>query len=168
MEKVYDGKIIQVYEKKVQNQTYEILNWKDAVIVFPITSDGKILFIKEFRGADQVSKWKPVTGFIEPEYTIEENVQKEMREEIGFRANKLTLIHALKLSGTIRSNKYYYLAEELVEDKIENPDGDVIEEIKAFSLEELIRLSLEGKMKINIDSLGIFILYLKDLFKIGL
>ncbi|HLW55800.1 MAG TPA: NUDIX hydrolase [Bacteriovoracaceae bacterium] len=164
---VYKGQIIQVTEEEMNGAIWERCFVPDGVIIFPITDEGKILLIEEVRPHETPNvRLKPVSGILEPKLgTPLENAQREMQEEIGFRAKKITPLLTINSTGTINSSQYFFVGEELVHDKLPNPDGeDVILAIKAFTPEELESLIWEEKLKWSVSTLGIFKLlkFLKD------
>ena len=168
MEKeVYKGKFIQVTEEEMLGSVWERCYLSDGVIVFPITDDGKVLLIEEKRPHETPSiRLKPVSGLLEKHLgSPADNAQREMQEEIGFRAEKLTELLFLKSTGTVNSAQYFFVAEGLVPDKLPNPDGeDVILAIKAFEPQELERMVWAEELKWSLSTLGIFKLlhYLKN------
>lgn len=156
---VYKGQIIRVTEEKINQTIWERCFVPDGVIVFPITSEGKILLIEESRPHETpTTRLKPVSGILELELgTPMENAQREMQEEIGLRAEKLTPLLTLNSSGTINSTQYFFIAEGLVADKLPNPDGDdVILSINAYTPQELEEMVWGEKLKWSTSTLGIF------------
>jgi 8-oxo-dGTP pyrophosphatase MutT (NUDIX family) len=156
---VYKGKFIQVTEEEMNGVIWERCYLSNGVIVFPITDDGKILLIEERRPHETPTiRLKPVSGILEEELgTPEDNAQREMQEEIGLKARKLTQILHLKSTGTVNSAQYFFAAEGLSEEKLPNPDGeDVILGIKAFSPQELEEMIWSEKLKWSLSTLGIF------------
>lgn len=160
MEKeVYKGQIIRVTEERIDNVTWERAYLPDGVIIFPITNEGKIILIKEKRPHENPPiRIKAVTGILEHDKgTPEENAQREMQEEIGFRSNRLELLWSQKGSGTVNSHQYFYIAHDLVADKIPNPDGEeMILELIEYTPEELLKAVLNHELKWSLSTLGIF------------
>lgn len=156
---VYKGQIIQVTEEEMNGVIWERCFVPDGVIIFPITDEGKILLIEEVRPHETPNvRLKPVSGILEPELGSPlDNAQREMQEEVGFRAEKITPLLTIKSSGTINSSQYFFVAENLVKDKLPNPDGeDIILGIKEFGPEELETMVWEEKLKWSVSTLGIF------------
>ncbi|MFA5584249.1 MAG: NUDIX hydrolase, partial [Bacteriovoracaceae bacterium] len=116
---VYKGQIIRVTEEEMNNAIWERCFVPDGVIVFPITDEGKIVLIEEVRPHETPNiRLKPVSGILEPDLgTPLENAQREMQEEVGYRAEKLTPLLTINSSGTINSSQYFFVAENLVKDK---------------------------------------------------
>ena len=160
MKTVYTGNyVLKVTEEVINGDVYEKTYTREAVITFPVDKDGKILIIKEKRPHETTPhRWKPVTGFLEDNETWQENASKELQEEAGYRAESFELIGEARHNGTLNTARYFVLAKGLTHDPIPNPDGDVIMEIKAFTLEELIDMNLSGKIPMFFDNLGFFLL----------
>lgn len=160
MEKqVYKGKIIRVTEEKIGETVWERAYVPDGVIVFPITDDGKILLIEERRPHETPTvRVKAVSGILEHDKgTPEENAQREMQEEIGFKATHLETLMVLKGSGTVNSTQHYFIARGLVPSKLPNPDGeDMILDIRPFSPLELLDALMADRMRWSMTTLGLF------------
>lgn len=156
---VYKGQIIRVTEEEINHTVWERCFVPDGVIIFPITKEGKIILIEEVRPHETPNvRLKPVSGILELDLGSPlENAQREMQEEIGYRAEKLTPLLTVNSSGTINSSQYFFVAEDLVKDKLPNPDGDdIILAQKEFSPSELEELVWEEKLKWSVSTLGIF------------
>lgn len=160
MEKeVYKGNIIRVTEEKIGETVWERAYLPDGVIVFPVTPEGKVLLIKERRPHESPNeRIKAVSGILEHDKgSPEENAQREMQEEIGYKAGKLEKLMTLKGSGTVNSTQHFYIARDLVRSKIPNPDGeDMILDIVPFSPMELIDALMADRIKWSTTALGIF------------
>lgn len=157
---VYTGKFITVTEEKGGNFIYERAYLRPSVQVIAFTKDNKILMIKEKRPIEGRSRWKFVSGFLDkPGLSAEQVAQEELMEEAGFSAGKIVEYHYLEDKHSFIIPITYYLAYDLKEDKKHNPDGDVIEEVKAFSIEELYRRVLDGEFDFLHESSMIMKLY---------
>ncbi len=163
MEKtVYRGKIATVTEEKIENINWERVYLPDGVICFPIDEEGKILMVEERRPHENPPiRIKPISGILEENRgSPEENMQREMQEEIGYKARNLTRLMTLKGTGTVNSTQYCFIATDLVPSKLPNPDGeDTIMGIKRFTPDELLTLFLHDQIKWSTSTLGFFRLY---------
>lgn len=160
MEKVvYKGNIIRITEEKIGDIVWERAYVPDGVIIFPITDDGKILLIEEKRPHENPPvRIKAVSGILEHDKgTPEENAQREMQEEIGYKATQMIPLMTLKGSGTINHTQHFFMARGLVESKLPNPDGeDVILGIKAYEPADLRARLMRDEMRWSMSTLGIF------------
>ncbi len=158
--KVYSGKYMTVFEEAIGPFTYERAYLLPSVQVIPVLADGRILMIKERRAVEGVSRWKFVSGFCDkPGLSNEQVAQEELMEEAGFVAGKLQEFfrHEHKHSFVIPIT--YFLAYDLKESKKPNPDGEVVEEVKSFSIEELYKRVLDGEFDFLHEASIIMMLY---------
>jgi 8-oxo-dGTP pyrophosphatase MutT (NUDIX family) len=163
--KVYNGKVIQVTEEKIGEINWERAYFCDGVVVYPMTEGGKILLVQEKRPHESPAlRLKALSGILEPDKgTPAENAQREMQEEIGFKAKTLTLLWEMKTTGTVNNTQYFYLAEGLVPSKLPNPDGeDSIVSLVELSLEEIKDKLFKNEIPWSAHTLGHFkLLHLK-------
>lgn len=159
MEKeVYRGQIIKVTEESIDGIVWERVYLPDGVIVLPVTDEGKILLVKEKRPHETPNvRIKPVSGILERDKgTAEENAQRELREEMGYRAETLEPLLTLNGNGTVNSSQYFFVARGLTPDKLPNPDGeDTILSVEAFSPDEILESLRNGRLKWSHSTLGI-------------
>lgn len=140
--KLFEGKFITV----THDGKYERAHLMPSVQVVPFTKDGKVLMIKEKRLIEGQSRWKFVSGFLDkPHLSPEETAQEELMEEANVRAGRLEKYHYHEGKHSFIIPITYYLAYDLEDESKPNPDGDVIEDVRAFSIEELHQRALEGE-----------------------
>jgi ADP-ribose pyrophosphatase len=163
MEKeVYKGQIVRVTEEKIEGINWERVYLPSGVIIFPINEKGQILMIEEKRPHENPPRRiKPVSGILELDKgSPEENAQREMQEEIGFRAGTMEKFWLMDSSGTVNNQQHFYIARDLIPSKLPNPDGeDTIMDVKAFDLEVLKNKYLNDEIKWSMSTLGFFRLY---------
>ena len=160
MEKeVYKGNIIRVTEEQIENIIWERAYLPDGVIIFPITSEGKVILVHEKRPHETPPhRIKPVSGILEYEKgTPEENAQREMQEEIGFKARTMELLWKMKSNGTVNNEQYFFVASDLEYSKLPNPDGEeTIMGTIELTPEELLQKILKEEIRWSMSTLGIF------------
>lgn len=160
MEKiVYKGNILTVSEEVIDGITWERVRLPSGVIVFPITDEGKILLIRERRPHETPNvRIKPVSGILEEKLgSPEENAQREMQEEIGFKARDMKLLMTMKGTGTVTHVQHFFVARGLEKAKLPNPDGEeVIEAIIAYTPDEIRKALKNEEIKWSMSTLGLF------------
>lgn len=162
MEKTkYSGRFIKATEEDINGKTFERVYIANSVFIIPFTEDGKMLFIKEKRPHEKPSiRWKLVTGFYEDNASLEENVNRELQEEIGKKALKIKHYLTIKLTGTINETRRYAIATHLVDSKLPNPDGeDSILKVKPLSLDDMLKKTLKGKLSMGSTGYALLRLY---------
>lgn len=142
MLKRFEGRFITVTDDGKFERAY----LRASVQVIPFTNDGKILMIKEHRPVEGISRWKFVSGFIDKEgLSAEQIAQEELMEEAGFEAKRLVRYFHHEHQHSLIIPITYFLAYDLQEKRLPNPDGDVIEDVQAFTIEELHERVLKGE-----------------------
>ncbi|MFH1657329.1 MAG: NUDIX hydrolase [bacterium] len=136
-----DGKII---------QDYYLIKKPTSVHFMAITEENKIILIKQYRpGAERATISVPA-GYVDKDETLEQACQREMAEEIGYRAENLLEITQIT-EGSDRFVGFpchLFMAWNLV--KIENRKLDAeAEEINIIeiSVEEAIKMIERKKIK---------------------
>ncbi|MEP6986715.1 MAG: NUDIX domain-containing protein [Chloroflexota bacterium] len=94
------------------------IHMQDAVLMIPFTADKEFLLIEEQSIAYGDTMLTLPTGGIESDETPKLAANRELEEEIGYKAGKLELIGILHPSVKYAQWRYWvYLARELVEHK---------------------------------------------------
>ncbi len=164
MEKsVYQGHYLRVSEEQIGERLYERAYFKNSIVVLPITDDGKIIFILEERPHETPQvRWKTITGFIEEGLSLEENVNLELQEEIGYKARKTKLYFDFRTSGSLNTLLRFVLASGLSPSKLPNPDGEEsVKETRALSLEEIYERTMNGEFARGLVGYGLLKLCLE-------
>lgn len=155
----YQGNFVKVTEENIDGNVWERVYLQDGVQVFPINSEGKIALIEEKRPHEKNKvRLKFVTGLMDAKDDDPlETANREMQEEIGYKAKNLKVLIHREASGTINNNFYQIVATGLEESKIPNPDGeDTILSIKFYSISEIEELLEKEKLPWSMGALGIF------------
>lgn len=152
----WQGNVIKVTTEVIGEQTWERAYLPNGVVVFPVTDEGKILIIKERRLHETPPiRLKFVTGMLEPGADPADDANRELQEEIGYKANTLIPVWKCVSNGTVNSVTHFYLAKNLFKSKLPNPDGeDVIEEIVEISLDDLRRKVDQEEMRWGVGVMG--------------
>ncbi|MGQ5176531.1 ADP-ribose pyrophosphatase [Bacillus halotolerans] len=146
-ELIFSGKVIDLYVEDVElpngkTSKREIVKHPGAVAVLAVTDEGKIIMVKQFRKPLERTIVEIPAGKLEkgeePEYTA----LRELEEETGYTAKKLTKITAFYTSpGFADEIVHVFLAEELsvLEEKREL-DEDEFVEVMEVTLEDALKL----------------------------
>jgi ADP-ribose pyrophosphatase len=126
---VYQGKFIRVEEHKSDKRTYEKAYFLDSVHVLPITSEGKVLFIREKRWDWEAPRFMIPSGIMDVE---NENpfdaAKREMEEEIAYTTKKpLESFYRFEEKGSIHSVRHYFLARDVFSMPGKSPEPQIIE-----------------------------------------
>jgi len=114
------------------DREYEIITGMGlgAVMILPIL-DNNLIFIKEYAAAiDDYSLTFP-KGKIDNQEKILEAANRELQEEIGFKANKMINAYTLDLApGYLSHQTYIVIASELEYSELEGDEPEKLEIVK--------------------------------------
>ena len=112
-----------------------------AVLVVPMLDDETVLMIYEYAGGTERYELGLTKGKIDKGETLIETAARELKEEIGYGANKLTFLKTITLApGYQSSETHIVLAEELYEEKAYGDEPEPLE-IVAQKLSDLEKLT---------------------------
>lgn len=102
-----------------------------AVLIVPITDNNEIILVREYAvGVDRYELNFP-KGCIDSGETAEQAALRELKEEAGFGADKLTYLKTLALSPAyIQNVLQIYLATGLYPDKLVGDEPEPLEVVK--------------------------------------
>ena len=150
--KIFDGKIVKLFVDTVelpngQLATREIVRHPGAVCVLPLTDDGEVIMVKQFRYPFNEVMLEIPAGKLEIGEDPYEAVLRELEEESGVVAKKVEHIGELYTTVAIFDEKIQiYLARELTYTN-SHPDEDEFLEVTKIPLDTLVKMVMDGEIK---------------------
>ncbi|PHN83848.1 ADP compounds hydrolase NudE [Vibrio splendidus] len=114
-------------------RTYERMkpSGRNAVMMVPITEQGDILLVREYAAGTERYELGFPKGLIDPGEQPNEAAIRELKEEIGFGANKLTPLKEVILAPSYFSSKMtLFIAEELYPEKLEGDEPEPLDIVR--------------------------------------
>lgn len=168
-EKIYDGKVlnlkvdtVELPDKKYSKR--EIVEHPGGVAIVAITKDKDLVMVKQYRKAIEDFILEIPAGKLEVNEEPRETAIRELREETGYEAKKLTYISEFYTSpGYCNEKIHIFLAEDLIEVSPTPDIGEFIEK-DIIPLEDLLKMLDRGEIMDSKTIIGIFIAkqYLKE------
>lgn len=161
-DKIYDGKILKLKVDTVEmpDKKYskrEIIEHPGAVAMIPITEEGNILLVRQYRKAVEDFLLEIPAGKLEVNEEPKETATRELKEEIGMDPKKLTYLSEFYSSpGYCDEKIHLFLAEDLEEGDFEKEEGEFLEVVE-HSIEELIKMVSMGDIVDSKTIIGIFL-----------
>ena len=150
---IFDGKVIHLHLDDILLPNgnigfREYCTHNGAVCVIPITSDGDVICVRQYRYAVGKALLEIPAGKLDSIDEIPEDaVRRELREETGAISGRLTYLGLYYGSPALINEKIYmYLAEDLTFGDCE-PDDDEFLEIIKLPLSELVEMVLRGEIE---------------------
>jgi ADP-ribose pyrophosphatase len=150
---LFEGRVIDLVFEEVllpngKTSTREIIKHPGAVAVIPITNDGKIVMVRQFRKALERELVEIPAGKLEKGEKPELTARRELEEETGYECETLDhLISFYTSPGFADEIVHVYIAEGLTTkvNKLELDEDEFVEVIE-LSLEEAKQYIQEQKI----------------------
>jgi ADP-ribose pyrophosphatase len=122
----------------------------EAVIIVPVTKDGQMVMLKQYRYA--VDEWcleVPAGGTHDTKgASLEEVARKELHEEVGATAEKLSYIDFFFTANSLTDEKcHVFLAEGVVLSKEQNTEASETIKVQLVPVAHAFELARSGAMK---------------------
>ncbi len=152
-ELIFDGKVLHVYRDEInlpdgRRSMREYCRHNGAVAVVPLTDDGKVVCVRQYRYAlGRVTLEIPAGKFDYIGEDHREAALRELREETGYTTEHLTPIGNLSTSPALLTEIIYlYLAEHMTPGNLD-PDDDEFLELVEIPLSELVDMIIRGEIE---------------------
>ncbi len=104
---------------------------RDAVMMVPVTQEGDLLLVSEYAAGTERYELGFPKGLIDPGETPQQAAVRELKEEIGFGAQKLTVLKQVILAPSYFSSKMtLFIAEDLYPEKQEGDEPEPLDVIR--------------------------------------
>ncbi|HEX8549563.1 MAG TPA: NUDIX hydrolase [Cytophagaceae bacterium] len=138
---------------------YFVSERPDVVLVFPITVDGDVIFVRQYKhGASAILVELPGGTFDRDTETAESAAQRELMEETGYSYSSLEKIAVLVDNPTKDTNKIHvYIARGVSKTDEQSLDENEEIEILSFHYSTLEDRILNGEIQVSGTVAAIFI-----------
>jgi len=149
LKQIYEGRIITVNQETLTLQNgkesrYDIVKHPGAVAILPIDETGRILFIKQWRRAAETILIEIPAGTLEKNETPLECAHREVDEETGFGARKMTPLGGFYTApGFCSEYIHLFIAEDLFPGSLSDDDSEYID-LLPLTLEQAVTLIKQG------------------------
>jgi ADP-ribose diphosphatase len=129
-----------------QTVVYQILEKNNTALLVPVLPNGDVIFVKEYFAAIDEYQLALPKGRVEDGDNELERANKELQEEVGYKAAILTKLAVVTMSpGYLTQKTHVFLAQDLIESSLE---GDELEklEVVTYPLEKFEELIDKGKL----------------------
>ncbi|KWU02438.1 ADP compounds hydrolase NudE [Vibrio toranzoniae] len=116
-----------------EERTYERMkpSGRNAVMMVPITEHGDILLVREYAAGTERYELGFPKGLIDAGEQPAEAAVRELKEEIGYGANRLTPLKEVILAPSYFSSKMtLFIAEELYPEKLEGDEPEPLDVVR--------------------------------------
>lgn len=147
----YEGTILKIYEDTViangHEAHWDFIHHDGAAAVLPVTDDGKILMVRQYRNALDRSTLEIPAGKLDaPGEPKIECAYRELEEETGYRTEQLEYLMSLNTTVAFCDEAIdIFVARNLIPSH-QHLDEDEVIEVEPWDLKDLLELIYAGKM----------------------
>ena len=148
---VYDGRVVQLHVDEVElpngkRTTREVAEHADAVVVLPIDQSERALLVRQYRYPIANDLLEAPAGGIDPGEAPDEAAQRELQEEIGYRAGCLDALGGFWTApGFCTEYMYAFLARDLSPSRLAaDEDEDIV--VERHSLDSIRAMIRDGRI----------------------
>ena len=147
----YEGTILKIYEDTVMANGHEahwdFIHHDGAAAVLPVTDDGKILMVRQYRNAlDRNTLEIPAGKLDAPDEPKIDCAYRELEEETGYRTDKLEYLMSVNTTVAFCDEAIdIFVARNLIPSH-QHLDEDEVIDVEAWELKDLLELIYAGKM----------------------
>lgn len=147
----YTGTILKIYEDTViangHEAHWDFIHHDGAAAVVPVTDEGKILMVRQYRNALKRETLEIPAGKLDdPNEPKIECAYRELEEETGFRCDKLEYLMSLNTTVAFCDEAIdVFVARNLIPSR-QHLDEDEIIYVEEWAVEDLEELIFSGKI----------------------
>lgn len=152
-ELVHKGAVIDIYCDTMEFENGNTAKWDyihhdGAAAVVPVTDEGKILMVRQYRNAlERYTLEIPAGKLDDPEEKGIVCASRELEEETGYRSDKLEWMITLRTTVAFCNERIeIFVAHNLIPSK-QNLDEDEYIDVQAYSIEELKAKIFAGEIE---------------------
>ena len=152
-EEIYRGRILNVTRDTVllENGTEairEVVQHPGGACVVPLTADGCVLMVRQFRYPHHTETLEVPAGKLEYGEDPLQCAVRELKEEVGGEAKKLELLGSLFPTPAYDAEVIYmYLARQISETHAQALDADEFLDVIRVPLADAVRMVMEDRIK---------------------
>lgn len=125
---------------------YTVIECGHCVGVLPLTDDGNVLMVRQYRYIAGRYTWEMPTGGVRKGESFDDAAQRELAEEAGHRARTLLPVCTYHTSkSSIDETAHLYIGRDLVPASA-TPDEDEAIDVTAMPLERVLEMVLRGEI----------------------
>lgn len=151
-ENIYDGRVVHLFRDDVElsdgsHSVREVIRHNGAVCVLPLTDDGRVACVTQYRHAiGRLTLELPAGKLDSKDEDPESAARRELKEETGYECDKITSLGIMHGSPAILDEAIHlYLATGLRHGKATPDEGEFLD-VNHLPLSELADMVMRGEI----------------------
>ncbi|MBR6089735.1 MAG: NUDIX hydrolase [Anaerolineaceae bacterium] len=152
VEKIYKAHVFEVEKVKCElpdgrQRDYDLVRHGPAVVLVPVTDEGKILFVRQYRLGAEKELLELPAGLINDQEDPDPAAERELQEETGYESMNMVRLGGFYASaGYCSEYLHIYLATDLKWNPLPQDDDEFISNI-SIGIEEAYAAVGSGKIE---------------------
>jgi ADP-ribose pyrophosphatase len=149
---VYKGHVFTIEKVQIRlpdnrERSYDLVVHGNAVTIVPVTPEGDILFVRQYRLGSEGDLLELPAGMLESGEDPLESANREVREETGMAARRMELLGSFYMgAGYCTEMLHAYLATDLTPSPLPQ-DSDEFIDLVRIPTTEAIRMARAGELR---------------------
>ncbi|MBP6086648.1 MAG: NUDIX hydrolase [Pelolinea sp.] len=130
-----------------RQRDYDLVRHNDSVTIIPFDGRGNVWFVSQYRLGCECQMLELPAGVLADGEAAEQCAAREIREEIGMAAGKLTRLGSVYLApGYSTENNHIFLAEELSEAPLRMDDDEFLK-VLSLPVKKAYEMAFGGQIQ---------------------
>jgi ADP-ribose pyrophosphatase len=150
--RIYDGRVVNLRVDQVEMADgraaqREVVEHTQAVAIVPVAADGRIVLVRQYRLPVGAVLLEVPAGSLDEGEDAEAGAQRELQEETGFAAARLTRLCGFWVApGYCTEYIHVYLAEDLRESRLDHDEDEEVE-VELLTLDDALAAVDRGQIE---------------------
>ncbi|NBC16013.1 MAG: NUDIX domain-containing protein [Bacteroidetes bacterium] len=146
-----------------EEHAFYVIESPDWVNIIPVTPDGQLVFIEQYRHGTEAVTLEVPGGMVDPDETPAEAARREMREETGYDTDEIVYIGSVAPNPAIQNNECHtYLALDARRVEQQHLEGTEIIDVTRVAPDAVPGLIVSGRIT---HALVVCAFYLYDQYR---
>jgi ADP-ribose pyrophosphatase len=127
---------------------YGVIEFGGAVGVLPFVDDEHVVMVRQYRYVQRENhRWEMPTGGVLEGESLEEAAQRELMEEVGYRAGRVTLISSFLTSKSVcDETAHLYVGRDLTPAGAPGDETEFLE-VAVLPFDDVLRMVIESEIR---------------------
>jgi ADP-ribose diphosphatase len=135
---------------------YGVCEIGHAVGILPFVDDEHVVMVRQYRYIQKENRrWEMPTGGALPGETLEEAAQRELMEEIGYRAGQLEFVNTHYTSKSVCDETAHIFIGRILSPAPSRPDETEFLQVATFAFDEVLQMVLRSEIRDAMTVIGV-------------
>ncbi len=149
---IYKGRIVNLRVDEVtlpdgKKTSREVVEHRGAVVILPITDEGKIVMVRQYRYPVGEELLELPAGTLEADEDPQFCAERELAEETGYRAEKIEFLTSYYSSPGFCTEKLYLFLATGLKAGVQKLESDEKIKVELYSMDEVKERVRNGEIK---------------------